>query len=177
MSKATIVFFVVGFQSRRDKLVAQLKVAVKTAVELNRCELVCIHKHPKSGLPGIEKNQVCRYGVLRVTDGYLWCTHGLRTGYQKPGFWWFYGLWMCFERVFTVYGRVSYGFLRCSYGLWPGSCFSDPQNQSKSVQMCSKLIWNIPCFDKRKLKFRIFDLEKLVFIEKPGINCSDPFGN
>lgn len=76
-------------------------------------------------------------------------------------------LWVVdgFERVFTVYGRVSYGFLRCSYGLWTGSCFSDPQNQ------------NIPCFDKRKLKFRIFDLEKLVFIEKPGINCSDPFGN
>ena len=130
-------FFFVGFQSRRDKLVAQLKVAVKTAVELNRCELVCIHKHPKSGLPGIEKNQVCRYGVLRVTDGYLWCTYGLRTGYQKPGFWWFYGLWMGFERgfygvwtgflrVFTVFLRVVDGFL----------LFRPP----KSVKKCSNVL-------------------------------------
>ena len=129
------LLFFVGSQSRQDKLVAHLKVAVKTALELNRSELVCIRKHPKSGLPGMKKNQVCRYGVLRVTHGVLWCTHGLRTGYQKPGFWGFYGLWMGFERGFTVYGRVSYGFLRCSYGLWTGSRFSIHQNQSKNAQV------------------------------------------
>lgn len=90
--------------------------AVKTAIEMQKFLASSEFWHSKWRLPGTPKNQVFHYGFLRGSHGKLWCSHGLRTGSPKPGFFWnlrvLFGFWSGFYGFCSDFYGVRTGFAR-----------------------------------------------------------------